>query len=245
MDIDEKKVVLITGGTSGIGEACVREFSDRGAITVFTGRNNERGRLLEESLTEAGKKVLFYQADSTSDNDIIALKDYIEKEFLRLDVLFNNSGVYPIEPALEEQNREDFLAIFNQNIASVMMMTKAFLPLLRISRGTIINNASVAGLEAYTIRSSYAYGGSKSAVIKFSKMLAKKYGAEVRTNCICPGTIKTPIFVNFDEEARSSAIPMKRTGRPEEVAKVVCFLASDDASYVNGAVVTIDGGQCL
>lgn len=241
----EKKVVIITGGTSGIGEATVKEFAKRGASVVFTGRNSDRGIFLADSLKKEKKDVWFISADNKDDESIHRVGNFIRDHFGRLDVLFNNAGVYPVEPALEEEQREDFVGVFDVNIGGTVMMTKEMLSLLRLSHGSIIFNASIAGLESFTCNSSYAYSGSKAAVLQFSKMLAKKYGKEFRTNCICPGTIRTPIFKVFDEKRKSANIPMERTGCPEEVAKVVCFLASDDASFVNGAVLTIDGGESL
>ena len=125
------------------------------------------------------------------------------------------------------------------------MVTKAFLDMVRESNGNILNTASVAGVDGYVSGEQYAYNMSKSGIIKFSKLLAKRYGSEIRVNCICPGVIKTPIYMHLDEKKYSSIIPMGRIGTPEEVASVANFLVSDDASYVNGAVVTVDGGQCL
>ena len=241
----DNKVVLISGGTSGIGEATVVEFARRGATVIFTGRNNDKGHQIVAILVGKGLKAYFINADNQNDNAIEAVRDFIQEKFGQLDVLFNNSGIYPIEPSIEDENRKEFINVFDVNIGGAVMMTKVMMPLIKASHGSIIFNASIAGLEAVTCNSSYAYSGSKAAVLHFSKMLAKKYGKEFRTNCICPGTIKTPIFKHFDEEKKSMNIPMGRTGMPEEVAKVVCFLASDEASFVNGAVLTIDGGESL
>lgn len=245
MNSFKEKVVLITGGTSGIGEATAKEFANRGAIVIFTGRNTERGELVRRTIEEMGSEAFYLCTDSKSDEAIYALQHYISEEFGRLDILFNNAGVYPVEPTLENADREGLLDVYNINIASTIMITKAMLSFIKQSHGSIVFNASIAGLESYTCNSAYAYSQSKAAIIQFSKMLAKKYGKEFRTNCICPGTIKTPIFMNFDEEKKSSNIPMGRTGTPEEIAKVVCFLASDEASFVNGAVITVDGGESL
>jgi len=245
MNSFDEKVVLVTGGTSGIGEATAIEFAKRGANVILTGRNSERGEFVRKKIFDLGAKACFRCSENKSDEDIGALQRYISEEFGRLDVLFNNSGIYPIEPVLENVEREGLLDVYNTNIAGTVMITKVMLPFIKQSHGSIIFNSSIAGLESYTCNSAYAYSASKAAILQFSKMLAKKYGKEFRTNCICPGTIKTPIFKNFDEEKKSVNIPMGRTGTPEEIAKVVCFLASDDASFINGAVLTVDGGESL
>lgn len=169
----------------------------------------------------------------------------IEKEYGGLDILVNNAGIFPVSDPLETLTYSSLTEIFDVNIVGMIMLTQAMLPMIKKSHGTIINNASVAGLESFTSGQSYAYAASKAAVIKFTKMLARQYGAEFRTNCICPGIIKTPIFKDFHEEKFKEKIPMKRVGKPEDVAAVVSFLASDDAAFVNGCVLTIDGGQSL
>lgn len=243
--MENNKTILISGGTSGIGEATVEEFAKRGANVIFTGRNKDRGENLYKKLKDEGYSVDFLCADNQDDSAIESVKEFIVEKYGHLDVMFNNSGIYPIEPPIEEEKRDEFLNVFDINICGAVMMTKAMIPLIRESHGSIIFNSSIAGLESYTCNSSYAYSGSKAAVLQFSKMLAKKYGKEFRTNCICPGTIRTPIFKNFDEEKKSMNIPMGRTGTPEEVAKVVWFLASDEASFINGAVLTVDGGESL
>ncbi len=239
------KVILVTGGTSGIGEATVREFAHRGATVIFTGRNTDRGEALSRVLNTDDMDVYYLCADNKNDNDIELVHAFVRENIGRLDVLFNNAGIYPVEPSLENEDRNAFVNVFDTNIAGTVMMTKAMLSFIEKSSGSIIFNASIAGLESYTCNSSYAYSGSKAAILHFSKMLAKKYGNRFRTNCICPGTIKTPIFKTFDENERRINIPMGRTGTPEEVAKVVCFLASEDASFINGAVITVDGGESL
>lgn len=236
------KVVLVTGGTSGIGEATVKEFAIRGAKVVFTGRNETRGK---EIAANVAGVVDFVLCDFTDDNAIDELKKYIANKYGQLDVLFNNAGIYPIEPTLEEYDRTTFNKLFDINMTSTVMMTKAMLPFIKASHGSIIFVSSIAGLEHFNPRSAYGYVGTKASMLQFSNMLAKRCGNEFRSNCICPGNIKTPIHKHFDEAKKSANIPMGRTGKPEEVAKVVCFLASDEASFVNGAVIPIDGGESL
>lgn len=125
------------------------------------------------------------------------------------------------------------------------MITKEFLQSLIESHGNILNNASVAGLQAHSAGKSYAYAASKACVIHFTKMLARNYGHLIRVNCICPGVIDTPIFINRDFSRFENSIPMRRVGSAEEVAAAANFLVSEDAGFVNGAVLTVDGGQSL
>lgn len=238
------KTALVTGATSGIGAATAIRFADAGAAVICTGRSHERGEEIIRIISERGGKAVFYEMDIDSDQSIEQIADTVKNEYSELDIIFNNAGIFPVLPPLESLTREDVERTMNTNVSGFMMVTKYFFPLLK-NGGTILNNASVAGLQSYSSGQSYAYNASKAAVIKVTQLLAKKYGNKVRVNAICPGVINTPIFKRFDEERFSSMIPMGRTGRPEEVASVANFLVSDDASYINGAILTIDGGQSL
>lgn len=140
---------------------------------------------------------------------------------------------------------EQWDEIMNVNATGMFRVTKYLMPYLERSHGVILNNASVAGMQSYASGKVYAYGASKAAVIQFTRMIAKMYGDKIRVNCICPGVIDTPIFINRDFSRYHDIIPMHRVGTAEEVAKVANFLVSDDASYVNGAVLPIDGGQSI
>ena len=238
------KVALVTGATSGIGAATAIRFAEAGASVICTGRNKERGEGVVKTIKDKGGKAVFYEMDIDNDKSIEQVAEAVKKEFCELDIIFNNAGIFPVLPPLETLTREDIEKTTSTNISGFMMVTKFFSPLLK-EGATILNNASVAGLQSYTSGQSYAYNASKAAVIKITQLLAKRYGSKIRVNAICPGVIKTPIFKKFDEERFAGMIPMGRTGAPEEVASVANFLVSDDASYVNGAIVTIDGGQSL
>jgi NAD(P)-dependent dehydrogenase (short-subunit alcohol dehydrogenase family) len=238
------KIALVTGATSGIGEATAKRFAEAGATVVCTGRSKERGDKVVSEIVSNSGKAFFFEMDINDDLSIKDVADIVESRFRKIDILFNNAGIFPVFPPLETLTREDIEKTTSTNISGFMMVTKFFFPLLE-EGGTILNNASVAGLQSYTSGQSYAYNASKAAVIKVTQLLAKKYGDKVRVNAICPGVIKTPIFKKFDEERFASMIPMGRTGTPEEVASVANFLVSDDASYINGAILTIDGGQSL
>ena len=242
-DLSNKKA-LVTGATSGIGAATAIRFAEAGAVVICTGRNCERGENVVKTIEANGGKAVFYEMDIENDLSIEKVADEVKKEYSSIDIIFNNAGIFPVLPPLESLTREDVEKTMGTNVSGFMMVTKYFFPLLK-DGGTILNNSSVAGLQSYSSGQSYAYNGSKAAVIKITQLLAKKYGEKIRVNAICPGVIKTPIFKKFDEERFASMIPMGRTGMPEEVASVANFLVSDDASYVNGAIVTIDGGQSI
>ena len=164
---------------------------------------------------------------------------------LGLDILFNNAGIWNLAD-LENIDFNHISNIFSTNVYSVILMTKHLMPILINSNGNIINNASMGGLDGFVAGTNqYVYASSKSSVIKLSKLLAKNYAKQVRVNCICPGIIETEIYTNRDFSRFNDSIPMGRVGNVDEVAKAVAFLASDQASYLTGVVLPIDGGASL
>lgn len=239
------KVALITGATSGIGEACAMIFACAGATVLVAGRNKEKGRAIVEDIVSKNGKADFIELDIASDKSIDDSYEYVNEKYGKLDILVNNAGIFPVTPTFEDMTREFGNQVFDINISGTIMVTKRFFEMLRKNRGNILNNASIAGLQSTCSGAAYAYAASKAGIIKFTQLLAKKYGSEVRVNCICPGVIRTPIFETFDEVRYASSIPMGRVGEPVDVAKVACFLVSDDAGYMNGCILTVDGGQSL
>lgn len=243
------KVAIVTGGTSGIGEACADIFLENGAKVVFCGRNEEKGH---EVCTRMKQKygddceVLFVKCDVSVEEEDKNLIDTTIRKFGTIDILFNNSGVMLPSMEVERMPIEDWRQTFDINITGMFMVTKFAKPYLLESRGVILNNASIAGLQYYAAGRSYAYSASKAAVIQFSHQMAKNYGADgIRVNCICPGIIQTPILHGRDPKIYEERIPLGRVGTPEDVAKVALFLVSDDSAYLTGEVITIDGGASL
>lgn len=239
------KIALITGATSGIGEASALRFAKAGAIVMVAGRDEKRGDNIIKTISAQGGMAEFHKMDMKDDDSIKAAVERINAKYGKLDILFNNAGIYPVSPNLEDLTRELGADIFDINVSGLVMTIQACLPLLIKCGGVVLNNASAAGLQSYSAGQSYMYSGSKAAVIKITQLIAKKYGNQIRVNAICPGVIRTPIYKNFDESRYKDIIPMGRVGKAEDVAAVANFLVSDDASFVNGAVIAVDGGQSL
>ncbi len=242
----ENKIALITGGTSGIGEAIARLFAKEGAIVVITGRNEERGYKIVDDVKGDNNKSEFLYCDVTDNESVCGLKERFLQRYDHLDILVNNAGIF-LTGTLEEMDEALWEDSFNTNTHSVLRITKAFMDLVVKCHGTILNNASIDGLQQlYRGRANYAYAASKAAVVKFTEQLALNYTPKgVRINCLCPGVTETPLFTNRDFSRFNKAIPMGRVAQPIEIAKAALFLVSDDASYISGAVLAVDGGGCL
>lgn len=244
--MSNKKTVAITGATSGIGAATARKFAELGNDIVLVGRNKESGARLESELKSLGVTALFQCCDVSDKSQVEQMAQTVKESFGKVDVLFNNAGVMLPSMEIERMSPENWQETFDINIRGMFYVTRSLKPFLMESKGCIINNSSIAGLQSYVIGRSYAYSASKAAVIQFSRQMAKNYGAEgVRVNCICPGIIDTPILGDRDRKQLAERIPLGRVGSPEDVAKVVVFLASEAAGYLTGVVLPIDGGVSL
>lgn len=239
------KAAVITGATSGMGEASAKRFAEAGAKVVIAGRNEERGRKIETDIREKGGEAVYFHLDVSDEEEVKAFMKRVLDRYGKLDILFNNAGIFPATPPLEQMEISVWNEIMDINATGMFRVTKYAMPYLEENKGVILNNASVAGMQSFASGKTYAYSASKAAVIQFTRMIAKVYGEKVRANCICPGVIDTPIFINRDFSRYYDSIPMHRVGSPEEVAKAANFLVSDDASYINGAVLTIDGGMSV
>ncbi len=241
----EHKIALITGATSGIGEASARLFAEEGAYVILVGRNEDKGQQIVSEIREKGGLSEFFACDVTDEVSVTALFDHVKAKFSRLDILFNNAGLLLTNP-LEKLDTDEWLRIFDINTHAVMYMCRAFMDLLIKSHGTILNNASIDGLQSNVRgRSSYMYASSKAATIQFTQHLALNYSDRVRVNCLCPGLTETNLFTNRDFSRFNDTIPMGRVAKPIEIAKAALFLVSEDASYVSGSVFVVDGGASL
>lgn len=241
-------MALITGGTSGIGAATAMKLADEGFWVALAGRSIERGEKICKQINAMVSKDAsrFFYCDVSNEEDVKNLIQDVVKHFHRMDVLFNNAGVMLPSMEIERMTVDDWKATFDINITGMFYVSRYAKPYLLQTKGTIVNNASIAGLQHYAAGRSYAYSASKAAVIQFSHQMAKNYGEEgIRVNCICPGIIDTPILGDRDRKVYAERIPLGYVGKPQDVANVVAFLASDAASYLTGVVLPIDGGASL
>ncbi len=241
------KIAVVTGATSGIGEATVKELAINEKYRVLlVGRNSEKGSLICEEIKARGGEAEYYRCDVSSKKSILELCDYIKTKYEKIDLLFNNAGIMLPSKEIERLPMEEWETTFSTNLDSMFLITAKLKELIIRAKGVIINTGSIAGMQSYCAGRSYAYSASKAAVIQFTRQMAMNYGEEgVRVNCICPGIIDTPILGDRDRKIYAERIPLGYVGKPEQVAKVVKFLASDDASYITGAVLTIDGGASI
>ena len=240
------RTIVITGATSGIGAAAARKFAELGDDLVLIGRNMERGIQLETELRSLGVDVVFQRCDVSEKSQVEKMARTVEEHFEKVDVLFNNAGVMLPSMEIERMPAEEWEKTFDININGMFYVTRALKPFIQKVHGCIINNASIAGMQHYAAGRSYAYSASKAAVIQFSHQMAKNYAPEgIRVNCICPGIIDTPILGERDRKLFAERVPLGYLGNPEDVAKVVVFLASEEASYLTGVILPIDGGVSL
>ncbi len=243
----QDKVAIITGGSSGIGLATAKRFAKEGAKVVIAGRDQKKG---DSALKEIPGAV-FVATDVQKEADIQNLITETVKKFGHIDIVFNNAGrISTLEEDITMMPIADFHETMETNFTSVFLLTRLALPYLLKTKGCIINTASVLGLRPDSYDPIYC--SSKAAIIMFTKAMALKYARDgVRVNCVCPGPIDTPLLreaYGNDERDLKEGIkhnPMGRMGTPEEVANVVCFLASAEAAYMTGSIVSVHGGAAL
>ena len=236
------KVALITGGASGIGEATARVFAEAGARVIIVDIDFARAESLAQELPDASAE----RCDITNEADVRQLFAGIPA----LDILFNCAGIGMVGN-VEETELTDFQRLFRVNVEGTFLMTKAALPLLKKGRGSVLNMGSVAGLVG--VKRRFGYCATKGAVTALTRQLAVDYPVEIRANCIAPGTVDSPFVEaylekyhqNEKEKVRgelNQRQPLGRLGRPDEIANLALYICSSAADFMNGSVVTIDGG---
>lgn len=235
----QHKVALITGGSEGIGFATARLFVDQGAFVFITGRRQAE---LNKAASSLGENVVAITADVSKSGDLDCVFQKIVDMKGSLDIVFANAGISSGHP-LGEITEEECDSQFAVNVKGVIWTVQKSLPLLT-EGSSIILNASISGSKELLVRNS-VYGATKSAVLQLGKTWALSLGPrKIRVNTVSPGPIFTPMLRNNTDEQLeryTSVIPLRRLGEPEEVANVVLFLASEEASFVNGADIKVDG----
>ena len=246
------KVAAITGGASGIGEATVRLFLEEGARVAFADRDEERGRRVAAELESSGAAVIFIHAHVESETQATGFVEQTEAHFGRLDILVNNAGIRMYK-AVTETNAENWNTVLGVNLMGCAFCAKAAIPAMRrVGGGNIVSVASTSSVLAGA--NSVLYDASKAGVAGLTRAMARDHALDgIRANAVGPGPIMTPFHERRAVEAGQSVetyveafgrpTMLKRAGTGREVAHAILFLASDDASFITGVLLFVDGGQ--
>jgi meso-butanediol dehydrogenase / (S,S)-butanediol dehydrogenase / diacetyl reductase len=244
------KIAAVTGGASGIGEATVRRFVAEGAKVAFADRDADRGKRVMAEIEATGGQALFVEAQLGREADAAAFVKQAADRFGRLDVLVNNAGIR-LYHTVVEASAESWDEILGVNLKGYAFCAKAAIPIMReAGGGSIVNVASVRSVTS--VGKTTQYDTTKAAVAGLTRGMAADHAPEIRVNAVCPGPIYTPFherriremgrtFEQYREDAAKGTM-LRRPGTPEEVAACILFLASDDASYVTGTLLFVDGG---
>lgn len=244
----EGKVAIITGSSEGMGKATALLFAKNGAKVAITGRTEETGEEVAKEIRDSGGEAQYFKLDVSKEENCKNVVDEVVKKWGKLDILVNNAGVTGVDKPTHELTNEEFDFVLNIDLKGVFFMTKYAIPKMKENKsGSIVNFSSIYGLVGS--RELTAYHAAKGAVTLLTKKDAITYGPDnIRVNSVHPGTILTPLVQKLAdedpeyEEKQLKLHPLGRLGKPEEVANAVLFLASDEASFITGAQLTIDGG---
>jgi NAD(P)-dependent dehydrogenase (short-subunit alcohol dehydrogenase family) len=247
----ENKVALITGGASGIGEATALLFAEEGAKVMVADVQDELGQGVARRIRDAGGTADYIHTDVSVAEDVSGMVRATTERYGRLDVLYNNAGLARGGPIVEVAE-EDWDLVIDVDLKSIYLGCKFAIPEMRkTGGGAIVSTASIAGLRGSPRL--HAYSAAKAGVINLTRSIAAEAGPyNIRVNCVCPGIIVTPIWRQIgtmtDEQQRAmwdqmgARVLLGRVGMPEDIARAVLFLASDDAAYITGHALVIDGG---
>ena len=246
MKLLENKKALVTGAARGIGRAIALAYANAGADVAFTDlKIDDDAESLIKEIEATGRKVQAYASDASSFEDCEKLVEKVLTDFGSIDVLVNNAGITR-DQLLMRMTETDWDLVIRVNLKSIFNMTKVIQrSMLKQRSGSIINMSSVVGLSGNAGQSNYA--ASKAGLIGFTKSIAQEIGSRgVRCNAVAPGFIETAMTDKLSDEVRQDwikSIPLRRSGKPEDVADIALFLASDLSSYVTGQVISVDGGM--
>jgi NAD(P)-dependent dehydrogenase (short-subunit alcohol dehydrogenase family) len=244
----EGKIALVTGALTGIGRAAAIAFAQEGAKVVVSGRREKEGQELAAELQALGAEAIFVRSDVRNDDDVRNLVDQTVKRFGRLDIAVNNAGTEGTPGPVTEQTAETYSATFDTNVLGTLLSMKHELRVMLPQRsGSIVNVSSAYGSVGAAGASVYV--ASKHAIEGLTKSAALEVaGTGVRVNVVAPGTTDTGMLTRFtstdeNKSALVSTVPVKRLAKPDEIAHVIAFVASEDASYMTGASIPVDGGM--
>ena len=242
----KNKVVLVTGSSHGIGKATIIEFAKKGCNVIINYNQSKKEALALKKQIESlyPIKVLAIKADISNEEEVINMINKIISTFGRIDILVNNAGI-AIDTTFEDKTKENFQKILDVNLIGTFLVSKyASIYMIKQKHGKIINVSSTNGIDTY-YPYSLDYDASKAGLISLTHNLSKQLAPYINVNCVCPGWVNTPMNNDLDSEyikEEIAKINLRRFARPEEIAKVILFLASEDASYVNNAIIRVDGG---
>lgn len=242
------KVAIVTGGSRGIGEAIVRRLAQEGARVYATfNSNGEKALAIEQELNNSGASVRFISADISNEDSVKNLMDTVINETGRIDVLVNNAGMTR-DNLLMRMSTQEWDDVINTNLKGVFLCCKAVTRTMMSQRkGKIVNVSSIVGFTGNAGQANYV--AAKAGVIGFTKSLAKELSSRnILVNCIAPGYVETDMTQKLSEQQKQSfldIIPLRRAAQADEIASVVAFLVSDDANYITGQTIAVDGGLTM
>lgn len=247
MEILKGKVAIVTGGSSGIGKATMVRLASEGAVVVNWDINSERGLALVEELTTKGFESHFSKVDTSNLEGVIAATEEVIAKYNKIDILINNAGILR-DATLVKMDNEKWQQVIDVNLTGVFNCAKAVVPhMISNASGRIVNMSSIVGLHGNFGQTNYA--AAKAGVIAMTQTWGKELGGKgINVNAIAPGFIHTEILDSMPTEVldrMKAKVPLKRLGTAEEIANMILFLVSDQANYVNGAVISVDGGVSL